>query len=439
MRGQSCDPCVQGRGKGEGGGLADRTEHAGAGSCTFAFQHTRHSGLAVPCPSPATQLLSWAFPSPAWDDYKPMVAQFAAEFISSAAPVPVSAATAPAGAQLDPVLLHCSHSLWSNFTFLYFHGTRDLNLEGLGTETRQAAQWLKRLVGDRGWAPDGLVFSAARTWTEASKARLAPLFPTVPGFTTPAPAPLSATGGTPAEVQALHQRTWAGCPERELVERVEKGGGDGPYYPVYPYRITSGYAANRIKVRAPVWSSAGAGRGHVALVTSGDAQCDDEFKRPSTRAATAYPWKACYMPSTEHSLLSPFGLSLTARLHPLCPALPLPRPATAVHDAARVGAAQHQGQLRRASGLRPEPQLRAGLPAARGRDAGVQPGGAAELLGMRYAACKCRSGAGGVTQPIQGGWKHSSKLMWYLPASPAGASASCRPASNGGTRTAPTT
>ncbi|KAG2448806.1 hypothetical protein HYH02_006157 [Chlamydomonas schloesseri] len=193
------------------------------------------------------ELLVWAFPSPDWDDYKPMVAQYAAEFITSAAPVPVTAATPPAGAQLDPVLRQCSHSLWSNFTYLYFHGTRDLNLEGLGNETKQAAQWLKRLVGDRGWAPDGLVFSAARTWTDACKTRLAPLFPTVPGFTTPAPAPLSATGGTPAEVEALHRRTWAGCPERELVERVEKGGGDGPFYPVYPYRITSGYSANRIK------------------------------------------------------------------------------------------------------------------------------------------------------------------------------------------------
>ncbi|KAG2432926.1 hypothetical protein HXX76_008656 [Chlamydomonas incerta] len=193
------------------------------------------------------ELLAWAFPSPAWDDYKPMVAQFAAEFITTAAPVPVTAATPPTGAQLDPVLLHCSHSLWSNFTYLYFHGTRDLNLEGLGNETRQAAQWLKRLVGERGWAPDGLVFSAARTWTDASKTRLAPLFPTVTGFTTPAPGPLTATGGTPAEVEAVHRRTWAGCPEREMVERVEKGGGDGPYYPVYPYRITSGYSANRIK------------------------------------------------------------------------------------------------------------------------------------------------------------------------------------------------
>ncbi|KAG2432924.1 hypothetical protein HXX76_008654 [Chlamydomonas incerta] len=190
------------------------------------------------------ELLAWAFPSPAWDDYKPMVAQFAAEFITTAAPVPVTAATPPTGAQLDPVLLHCSHSLWSNFTYLYFHGTRDLNLEGLGNETRQAAQWLKRLVGERGWAPDGLVFSAARAWIELTRGRLALVCTSIPGLSTP----LADTGGgTPVEVEALHRRTWAGCPVRKV---KDTDSNEQPYKAMFPRNITNGTVkdkANRIR------------------------------------------------------------------------------------------------------------------------------------------------------------------------------------------------
>ncbi|PNW77478.1 hypothetical protein CHLRE_10g438350v5 [Chlamydomonas reinhardtii] len=176
------------------------------------------------------ELLAWAFPSPTWDLYKPVVAQCAADFISSAAPVPPPVVVPG----LDPVLLHCSHSLWSNFTFLYFHGTRDLNLEGLGTETRQAAQWLKRLVGDRGWAPDGQVFSAARSWAERTRDRLTHVCMSIPGIDTPLP---STGGGTPVEVEALHRRTWAaGCQERKVDDTTSN---DKPYRAMFPLRITN--------------------------------------------------------------------------------------------------------------------------------------------------------------------------------------------------------
>ncbi|PNG99900.1 Coiled-coil domain-containing protein lobo, partial [Tetrabaena socialis] len=168
--------------------------------------------------------LAWTFPDD-WEPTKPTIAAHTRHFLA-----PHTAAPPPPGSNPHPATVF-AHAIWASFTYCYFRGARHIARAQLSVGAEDAVRWLERMVGEYGWQEQGPVFGAVRNWVEATRARLLPLFPAI--------------GAAGAAEWAAGLPGGAGV-ERELAER--RADCDQRFAPVYPYRVTGGFSANRVKV-----------------------------------------------------------------------------------------------------------------------------------------------------------------------------------------------
>lgn len=205
-------------------------------------------------------------------------------------PPPTPAANSPdaAGANNAAAFPTLLYMVWVAFTYCYFHGCGHVALHQAGQgaagrgaatgskdESRLAFDWLNRLVGERGWHPNGPVHGAIQQWVNSMRRRLAEVFPQ-------------------HDWSRLTAASWPDVESsvRELGERRAAGGGGGeeePYTPVYPFRVTGGHNNNRVKVRG--WVAGGRRVGEAWCRTglshgrhrgeAGAKACDEACGRPA--------------------------------------------------------------------------------------------------------------------------------------------------------------
>ncbi|KXZ46486.1 hypothetical protein GPECTOR_43g922 [Gonium pectorale] len=208
------------------------------------------------------EFVTWSFPAE-WEHLKPAVAGYARAFISTSAPPPPPPPPPAPSPHTDaplPADPHQNHHpnhqqqpqhqqhqqlafqaycVWAAFTHHYFLGTRDLNADA------PPDRWLRRLVGDRGWHPEGPVFEAASRWVAKTLARLRQLLD--PAAIDGLPPPRAKHWAAAAAATGAGGGSGGGGGGRELATRGDAAVRDEEYVPVYPFRVTGGFQANRIK------------------------------------------------------------------------------------------------------------------------------------------------------------------------------------------------
>ncbi len=206
-------------------------------------------------------------------------------------PTPAANSSDAAGANNAAAFPTLLYMVWVAFTYCYFHGCGHVALHQAGQgaagrgaatgskdESRMAFDWLNRLVGERGWHPNGPVHGAIQQWVSSMKRRLAEVFPQ-------------------HDWSRLTAASWPDVESsvRELGERRAAGGGGGeeePYTPVYPFRVTGGHNNNRVKVRT--WVAGGrcardASAGRWCLTAGAGVR---QERRPVTRREGALRYAA---------------------------------------------------------------------------------------------------------------------------------------------------
>ncbi|GFR52081.1 hypothetical protein Agub_g14541, partial [Astrephomene gubernaculifera] len=118
------------------------------------------------------EFLDWFWPDLGWEHHKQAIV------LSKRLLQPKSPHTY-ASVPIDPQL----RAAWQSFTYAFWHGTRHLpTTPPPGEPTAEytaAREWLTKLVGERGFEPDGHIMTALQNWIQAMQPRLQEAFPSV--------------------------------------------------------------------------------------------------------------------------------------------------------------------------------------------------------------------------------------------------------------------